>query len=133
MKRPKIIITLLLLPSLAFGAATVTFNLTDFLGTVETLKKKQVRIEPLSTVRGSGTTVVTSERRFVQTSTLGVFTLTNVNEGLYRVIVSGNNYTSVFHVNIPDTNGTLTASEHLAVLASGALQTDEGTILLLDE
>lgn len=116
---------LALCPLVAF-AADVTFNLTDFLGTVDTLKRKQAMIEPRNTVRANGNSVVTSERRFFNTGTNGVFTATNMLDGLYRVTVSGLNYTSVFHINLPATNGALQASDYITSLDSGVLETEDG-------
>lgn len=108
------------------AAANVTFNLTDFLGTVDTLKRRTALVEPRSTVKANSTNVVTSERRFFSTGSNGIFTATNMVEGLYRVTVSGINYTSVFHVNIPDTNGAVQASDYITSLASGALESEDG-------
>lgn len=126
MKHPAIITAVLLATITGILAADVTFNLTDFLGTVETLKRRTVLIEPRSTSRANVTNVVLSERRFFNTGTNGIFTTTNMIEGLYRVTVSGINYTSIFHVNIPSTNGTLQASDYLTTLSTGALETEEG-------
>lgn len=121
----KTILAILLCPITVF-AADVTFNLTDFLGTVETLKRKTVRIDPRSTARANVTNVVLSERRFFSTGTNGIFTATNMVEGLYGVTVFGQNYTNVFYVNIPSTNGTLQASDYLTTLSTGVLETEEG-------
>lgn len=129
----KKILLLLLVPACAFAGANVTFNLTDFLGSVDTLKRKTMTVQPLSTVRANGTNVVVSERRFYNTGTNAIVTITNMTEGIYRVTVWGGNYTSVFGIRIPDTNGTITASDHLTSLVSGALELDDGRILLLDE
>lgn len=107
-------------------AADVTFNLTDFLGTVETLKRKQAMIEPRNTVRANGNSVVTSEPRFFNTGTNGVFIATNMLDGLYRATVFGLNKTSVFHVNIPATNGAINASDYVTSLDSGVLETEDG-------
>lgn len=113
-------------------AANVTFNLTDFLGTVETLKRRQATLEPRSTVRGNSTNLVMSERRYFNTGTNGIFTATNLNEGLYRVTVAGISYTSVFHINIPSTNGNLQASDYLTTLAGNALESEEGETIDLE-
>jgi hypothetical protein len=127
--------TIALILSLLFcftvGAADVTFNLVDFIGTVQTLQRKTVWIDPLATVRGSGNNVVMSERRQFSTGTNGIFTATNMVEGAYRVTVFGVN-TSVFRVNIPDTNGTLIASDYLETGNVGALETEEGQTLDLE-
>jgi hypothetical protein len=113
-------------------AANVTFNLTDFLGTVETIKRSTALIEPRSAPRSSITNVVLKESRFFNTGTNGIFTATNMVDGLYRVTVKGINFTSVFHVNIPSTNGTLQASDYLTTLSTGALETEEGQPLDLE-
>lgn len=107
-------------------AADVTFNLTDFLGTVDTLKRRTALIEPRSTPRANGSNVVIKESRFFSTGTNGIFTATNMADGMYRVTVSGINFTSVFHINIPSTNGTLTASDYLTTVSTGALESEEG-------
>ena len=129
----KLLVILFIAIAAPLLAATVTFNLTDFLGSLDTLKRKQMAVQPLSTVRANGTNIMTSERRFYNTGTNALIILTNMAEGLYRVTVYGGSYTSVFGIHIPDTNGNLTASDRLTTLASGALETDEGTTLLLDE
>lgn len=113
-------------------AANVTFNLTDFIGTVQTLQRRQVVVEPRSTVKSNSTNAVMSERRFFNTGTNGIFTATNMTDGLYRVSVMGLNNTSVFHVNIPSTNGTLQASDYLITLATGALETEDGQTIDLE-
>lgn len=113
-------------------AADVTFNLTDFLGTVDTLKRKQVIIEHRNTVRANGVNVVTGERRFFNTGTNAVFTTTNMLDGLYRTTVYGGNYTSVFHINIPDTNGAINASDYITSLDTGVLETEDGVPIDLE-
>lgn len=113
-------------------AANVTFNLTDFIGTVETLKRRTTLIEPRSTARANLTNVVLSERRFFQTGTNGIFTATNMVEGMYRVTVYGQNFTNQFHVNIPSTNGTIQASDYLTTVSTGALETEDGQTIDLE-
>jgi hypothetical protein len=127
----KTFLILLLSVGVALGA-DVTFNLVDILGTTVPIQRKTVRIEPLSTVRGNGNNVVVSERRFFSTGTNGTFTATNLNEGSYRVVVLGNTYTSVFRINVIDTNGALTASSILETSSTTALETEEGQTLDLE-
>jgi hypothetical protein len=55
----------------------------------------------------------------------------HVHGATYRVTVFGVN-TSVFRVNIPDTNGTLIASDYLETGNVGALETEEGQTLDLE-
>ncbi len=124
----RVILILLLSVSVALGA-NVTFNLVDILGTAVPIQRKTVRVEPLSTVRGNGNNVVISDRRFFNTGTNGIFTATNLSEGEYRVFVLGNTYTSVFRINVPDTNGTLTASSLIQTGSETALETEEGQTL----
>lgn len=116
------------------GAADVTFNLKDFLQTVQPLQRRTTLIEPLSTVRAnnSSNTVILSERRLFNTGTNGAFTATNMVEGVYRVSVYGINYTSVFRVNIPDTNGTLMASDYLVSGNPFAIDAEDGQPLELE-
>lgn len=115
-------------------AADVVFNLKDFLQTVQPLQKRTALIEPLSTTRANtaSNTVILSERRFFNTGTNGTFTTTNMMEGVYRVSVYGLNYTSVFRVNIPDTNGTLQASDLLMSGNPYAIETEDGQTLELE-
>jgi hypothetical protein len=125
-------IVVLVLVGIIADAATVTFNLTDFLGTVQTLQRKTALVEPLSTVRQNGSNLVLSERRQFSTGTNGIFIATNMNEGTYQVRVYGGSYTSVFRVNIPSTNGALVASDYLTSISSTALDTEEGQTLDLE-
>lgn len=120
----------LLIPGLVFGA-TVTFNLTDFLGTTQTLQRKTVEIVPLSTVRGSGETVVLSEKRTFSTGTNGVFTATNMSYGLYRVSVVGNS-SSTFRILVPETSSNLLASDLIHNGPIGVLHSEDGRPLLLE-
>ena len=131
MKTTALILSALLCVILA-KAADVTFNLTDFIGTVQNLQRKTAIVEPLTTVRQNGSNVVVSERRYYSTGKEGIFIATNMNEGLYQVRVYGNTFTSVFRVNIPSTNGTLTASDYLTSISSTALDTEEGQTLDLE-
>lgn len=127
----KIILALLLSCSVVL-AADVTFNLVDILGTAVPIQRKTATLQPLSTVRANGNNTVLSERRYFNTGTNGTFTVNNLNEGEYRVIVPGNSFTSVFRINVPDTNGALVAS---ALLVSGnqtALETEEGQTIDLE-
>lgn len=128
----KKLLTFLLLFPLAAFSATVTFNLLDFIQTTMPLTRRTMIIEPLSTVRQNGTNVITSERRFFNTGTNAIVIATNMNEGTYRCSVLGLNSTSVFRVNIPDTNGNLTASYYLVSASSTALETEEGTTIDLE-
>ncbi len=125
-------IAILLIPCSVFGAATVTFNLTDFVAT--TPQRKTMMVAPMSTPRGNSgnSTVIMSERRYYNTGTNGVVSITNMNEGLYQCSLYGNTSTSVFRVNVPDTNGTLNASDILITLSTVALETEEGTTLDLE-
>lgn len=113
-------------------AANVTFNLVDILGTVQNLQRKVVTIEPLSTVRANSPNVVLSEKRFFNTGTNASFTATNLNEGEYKVTVAGANQNSVFRINVPSTNGTIFAADHLVSISSTALDTEEGQTLDLE-
>lgn len=122
----------LVLAAILASAADVTFNLVDIVGTAVPIQRKTVTIQPLSTIRANGNNTVISERRFFNTGTNGTFIVTNLNEGEYRVTVPGNSFTSVFRINVPDTNGALVAS---ALLVSGnqtALETEEGQTLDLE-
>lgn len=128
----KRLIAFLLIPFSAFGAATVTFNLADFVAS--TPQRKTMMVVPLSTPRGNSgnSTVIMSERKYYNTGTNGVVTITNMNEGLYQCSLYGLTSTSVFRVNVPDTNGTLVASDILITPSTVALETEEGTTLDLE-
>lgn len=112
--------------------ADVTFNLKDFVAQVSQLQRRTVVVEPKSTPRQNSTNLIVSEIRYFSTGTNGIFVATNMNEGIYRVSVLGLTWTSVFRVNIPDTNGSLTASSLLISQSDGAIDTEEGQSIDLE-
>jgi hypothetical protein len=113
--------------SLAFTVqgADVVFNLKDFVSTTQPLQKRTVEIQPRFTASSNSTNIITSERRFYNLGTNAVFTVTNMTDGLYWCYAYGLTYTTRFAVNIPATNGTLTASDYLTSTGSG-LETENG-------
>lgn len=117
-----------LLLAVSAWSASVVFNLRDFLQGTPGLIRRAMVVEPLSTVKGNVTNlVITSERRYFNTGTNGVVNTTNMIGGLYRVSVMGNTWTSVFRINVPDTNGTLQASDLITSTPSSALDLEDGT------
>jgi len=121
----------LLAVGLCIGA-DVTFNLKDFVASVSQLQRKTVTVEPRTFPRANGTNIVVAERRYFNTGTNGIFIATNLSEGIYRCYVNGLTWTSVFRINVPSTNGTLTASSLLISQSDGALDTEEGISLDLE-
>lgn len=113
-------------------AADVQFNLKDFIASVQQLQRKVVMIEPAFSARGNSTNVIVAERRFFNTGTSGVFTATNMSDGIYRCTVNGLTWTSVFRISIPSTNGTLIASALLISPSDSALDTEEGESIDLE-
>lgn len=106
----------LALPTLG---ANVTFNLTDFLTTVQPLQKKTVLIEPQSTpAAGSNNTVVVSERRYFNLGTNASFVATNMIYGYYRCSVWGPTYTSVFRIYLPTPPTDSYASDLIVPISS---------------
>lgn len=127
--------TTLLILFLAFASfgANVTFTLSDILGTQQTIQRRTVEIAPMSTPRtNAGPVVVLSDRRFFNTGTNGTFVATNLVFGIYQVSVWGINYTSVFHVAIPETSSSYNAVDLVINLASG-LADSEGSLILTDD
>ena len=124
-------LSFLLAVGLCLGA-DVTFNLKDFIASVSQLQRKTVVVEPKTTPRQNSTNLIVSEIRYFNTGTNGIFTATNMNEGIYRCSVIGQTWTSIFRINIPDTNGSLTASSLLISQSDGALDTEEGQSIDLE-
>ena len=119
-----------LLTAATSWGAIVVFHLRDFVSEVPGLSRKTMQIQPLSTVKGNVTNlVITSERRSYNIGTNAQANLTNMFGGEYRVFVMGNTWTSVFKINVPDTNGTLYASDLITSSTSTAIDNEDGTPL----
>lgn len=111
-------------------AATVVFNLRDFIQRTEGLQRKIFAVKPLTTVKGNTTNlVIVSELRYWNTGTNSQVTATNMVAGLYNCYLYGNTWTSVFRINVIDTNGTLYASDLITSTSSTALDLEDGTPL----
>lgn len=120
-----VILALALAGSVAYPA-TVVFNLVDFITDTQGLRRRPFMIERLTAVSGNTTNVVTGERRVWNIGTNGIVTATNMLAGLYQCRVLGLSHTSVFRINVIDTNGTLTASHIITSSSSSAIDTEEG-------
>lgn len=107
-------------------AATVIFNLTDFLTGTPGLTRKPFMVERTTSVSGDTTNVITGERRFWNTGSNGIVIASNMVAGIYKCSVLGNTWTSVFRINVVDTNGTLTASHIITSASSSAIDTEDG-------
>lgn len=112
-------------------AADVTFNLKDFGLTVNQFNRRTLEIQPRFTPSSSGTNIITADRRFYNLGTNGVVTVTNMVDGIYWVYAYGLTATSKFAVNIPSTNGTITASDYLTS-TGGSLETENGVPIDLE-
>jgi len=127
LRRALATILLLMFAANAAWAATVVFNLTDFLQETPTLQRRVLQIQPITAVRGNTTNlVITAERRAWNTGTNAQVTVTNMVAGIYGCYVLGGTWTSSFRVNIPDTNGTLYASDLITSPSSG-MDYEDGT------
>lgn len=113
------------------SAADVTFNLKDFGLTVNQFNRRTLEIQPRFTPSSSGTNIITADRRFYNLGTNGVVTITNMVDGLYWVYAYGLTATSKFAVNIPSTNGTITAADYLTS-TGGSLETENGVPIDLE-
>lgn len=116
---------ILCIVTLTAFSADVTFNLKDFIQTTQPLTRKTVMVVPKSTASASGNDLIMSERRYFNTGTNGTFTATNMVDGIYWCYAYGLTYTTLFRLNIPDTNGTIIASDYLFSGGSG-IDTENG-------
>lgn len=121
----------LLAVSLSIGA-DVTFNLKDFLGSVSKLQSKTLVVEPKTTPRANSTNLVVSEIQYLSTGTSAVCVASNVNEGVYRCWIIGDTARTTFRINVPDTNGSLTASSLLISQSDLAIDTEDGISIDLE-
>jgi len=128
----KTAITLLLciVSLFAFGA-DVTFNLKDFIQTTQPLQRRTLEIVPKSTPAANSTNVILSERRYYNLGTNAVITATNMVDGIYWCYAYGVSSTTLFKINIPDTNGTISAADYIFSSGSG-IDTENGIPLDLE-
>jgi len=100
----KAIIACLLIVALGLQAATVDFDLSDFI--TGAIKRRTVYITPLSTPRTNATSVITSDSLRFYTDTSGQFSATNVQYGNYQVTILGPFTNTVFTILVPDDANT---------------------------
>lgn len=90
------------------NAATVQFNLSDF--AANPLSIRTVRITPVQSSQGSGTTVITGDAISYSTDTNGTFTVTNIAAGSYKVEAIGGNIATTFYILAPTNQTTMSAA-----------------------
>lgn len=128
----KTTITLLFcLASLFAHGADVTFNLKDFIQTTQPLQRRTLEIVPKSSPSSNSTNIILSERRYYNLGTNAVVTATNMVDGIYWCYAYGLSYTTHFRINIPDTNGTISAADYIFSTGSG-IDTENGIELDLE-
>ncbi len=122
----KTIISIMLcfLTPYAFGA-TVVFNLKDFVNTTQPFQRRTFEIVPKFTPLSNSTNLILSERRYYNLGTSAIVTATNMVDGLYWCYAYGVSYTTRFAVNIPATNGTISAADFVTSIGNG-LETENG-------
>ena len=107
-------------------AGDVRFNLRDFISSGGQLTRRTAEVQPQSSPQANGTNVVLSEVRYFNTGPQAEFTVTNMTEGTYRVLVYGQTRTNVFRVNVPTFTGNTNASEILISSANDGIETEDG-------
>ena len=125
-------LSILLVALLAIGAwaANVEINLADF--TTTGITNRLVHITPRNTPRADGSLIITSDRRYWYTDTNGLMTASNVISGTYVVELMGPFARSRFCLYVPDTNGTINATNWIESCNPNVLDAEDGTPIDLE-
>lgn len=125
----KSILSILLIAACA-NAANVEINLADF--TTTGITNRLVHITPRVAPRAVDAFVLTRDRRYFYTDTNGLMIASNVVEGSYTVELMGPYARSQFCLYIPQTNGTINATNWIESCNSAAIDAEDGTPIDLE-
>jgi len=129
----KIALSISLCLALVLGSfgANVTFNLADF--TTTSITNREVQLVNKNAPKAfSPSSIISRDRRSFYSSTNGTFTATNVVDGVYLCTLIGPFANTEWRMLVPDTNGTLNASDLLISGNSSSIDLEDGTSLDLE-
>jgi hypothetical protein len=124
----KTIAAILCLFALTCSGANIVFNLADF--TTGSITNREVQILPKSAPKAeSPNSIISRDRKSFYSNTSGTFTATNVVDGVYVCTLKGTFANTEWRMLVPDTNGTLYASDLIISGNSTSIDTEDGNSL----